>query len=474
MYVCFRTKEEEDLVHFVFTLNTFLGYEHVTGYKTVYLFDHLLSKYVMDSQKDVLIAVCFFLSSRRYEYFYLSVESTISKFKLKIQTAEFTNLADTVFKKIYMFVESFTPEYNSNLTYVMEKSSYPSFLPLDSWSSSNTELAFTYFDSISLDSQKRKEEQKDKHKEDKHKEDKHKEDKHKEDKHKEDKEKKDKHKEDKEDKHKEDKEDKHKEDKEDKHKEDNTDNTDDNSILKYLNSIEEGSFGLISRELEVKTNTIIAVKRAKIPFCPSVIKEISILSNLKRKGPFVEILECLSSAFSMTCYSVDLLNASNSLTFSKRCTITSQLETAISKLHSLGYMHRDLSPANILLDQYKNVVIADFGTAERIDLVKTQRSQEIDPGNYLFAPIEVLNKKRYNESVDVWALGCIVYYLFTSDLPFYNSNPNAQIYTIRSGIDLVREKIELGLSKKTLPKHVYDVLEYSLRIENRPKSPPIC
>ena len=38
-----------------------------------------------------------------------------------------------------------------------------------------------------------------------------------------------------------------------------------------------------------------------------------------------------------------------------------QIISGIEYLHRMGVVHRDLKPENLLLDQYKNIKIIDFG-----------------------------------------------------------------------------------------------------------------
>ena len=77
-------------------------------------------------------------------------------------------------------------------------------------------------------------------------------------------------------------------------------------------------------------------------------------------------------------------------------------------------VHRDLKPENVLMDFTDitnfDVKIADFGFASLYD-------PEEGMDNYLGTPCymapEMLQGKKYNEKVDVWSIGVIVFMLLS-------------------------------------------------------------
>lgn len=84
-----------------------------------------------------------------------------------------------------------------------------------------------------------------------------------------------------------------------------------------------------------------------------------------------------------------------------------QLMNALYFLHTFDIIHRDLKPSNILLmDGGKTLKICDFGFAKVSTGLKKVNTI---CGSPLYMAPELLNKKNYDSSCDVWALGMILF-----------------------------------------------------------------
>lgn len=87
-----------------------------------------------------------------------------------------------------------------------------------------------------------------------------------------------------------------------------------------------------------------------------------------------------------------------------------QVLRALKYMHSAGVMHRDVKPANILIDSACCVALTDFGCARRVPASNDENHLMTDyiSSRWYRAPEMLLGGRHYSDSVDIWALGCVV------------------------------------------------------------------
>jgi len=96
-------------------------------------------------------------------------------------------------------------------------------------------------------------------------------------------------------------------------------------------------------------------------------------------------------------------------------------------LHKSNIIHRDLKPGNIFLNKGE-ILLGDFGISIKYDEKNKSITKGI--GTYRYMSPELQNEQDYNESVDIWAIGCILFELLSgikfncgtwkSNFPFSN------------------------------------------------------
>ncbi|CAK75158.1 unnamed protein product (macronuclear) [Paramecium tetraurelia] len=106
-----------------------------------------------------------------------------------------------------------------------------------------------------------------------------------------------------------------------------------------------------------------------------------------------------------------------------------QISNGLYELHSQGLAHRDLKPANILICQLQDrghvqemYKLCDFGTSKN-----SQRLTTACVGTPYYLAPEQLQQQTYDKSVDIWALGAVMYELFTNT-PLFSGSTVLQIY----------------------------------------------
>lgn len=96
---------------------------------------------------------------------------------------------------------------------------------------------------------------------------------------------------------------------------------------------------------------------------------------------------------------------------------TYDMSNAIKALHGAGYIHRDIHLKNIMIDKgiYK---LIDFGTV----IPSNAKNKDALGAWVCRAPEYILYSAKkttdYNEKVDIWALGVVVYYLAYGNIPY--------------------------------------------------------
>jgi hypothetical protein len=91
---------------------------------------------------------------------------------------------------------------------------------------------------------------------------------------------------------------------------------------------------------------------------------------------------------------------------------------ALDYAHRLGLLHLDLKPANVLLDERNEPLIADFGLARHMDANGGVDAQEVSGTPSFMAPEQILIKQyRLTRPTDIYALGAILYLCLTGQSP---------------------------------------------------------
>ena len=104
---------------------------------------------------------------------------------------------------------------------------------------------------------------------------------------------------------------------------------------------------------------------------------------------------------------------------------TKQILNGLYHMHQLRIVHRDLKPENILLKEGQ-AKICDFGSSKFIDETTFKNTPYV-VSRYYRAPELIFATNRYNEAIDIWAVGCILFELITRTPLFPGDTEGLQI-----------------------------------------------
>ena len=201
--------------------------------------------------------------------------------------------------------------------------------------------------------------------------------------------------------------------------------------LKYLETIDHGAFGTVLHVLDLASNEDMAVKVINKNSLSSINKmkeEISILRKLNHPN--------IVKFFGYTETNNQLLIKMEYIKFGtlkfwikqkekiseeESSIILSKVLSAIEYLHSKQITHRDIKPENIMLSKkndLESIKIIDFGLSTQSYELLINNDY---CGTYIYMAPELIEKKLYFSSVDIWSIGILMYILLNKGKhPFYS------------------------------------------------------
>lgn len=186
-----------------------------------------------------------------------------------------------------------------------------------------------------------------------------------------------------------------------------------------------GSYGMVIRARDLKDNNqLVAIKRVnkeifeEAVLAKRILREIKLLGHfhddniiglrniLTPKDPerfehFYIVMDIMETDLKQVLRSGQVLTEAHTQFF------IYQALRALYIIHSAGVIHRDITPANILVNTNCDLKICDFGLAK----------EENEPGEYMTdyvtmrwyrAPELVMEDRSYSAQIDVWGIGCIL------------------------------------------------------------------
>jgi serine/threonine protein kinase len=233
-----------------------------------------------------------------------------------------------------------------------------------------------------------------------------------------------------------------------------------------------GALSRVYLGIEESTNQCYAVKRIKLhELCRSssgiaqLEREIRLMRTMSSTN-IIKLKEVLltepdQEVFLILEYAENgclggYIDRGQHLSFVSICSVVKQIVSAIKYLHTMGFVHQDIKPWNILVGQNGRMILADFGIGHSF------QSAAMVVGSPAYQAPEALDDysdgeedERQPQKEDIWALGVTLYQLLFMKLPF----PGDNLFEI---VNYIKEN-QLEIPEGTDPLMV-ELLEGMLRI----------
>ncbi|ORY39762.1 Pkinase-domain-containing protein [Neocallimastix californiae] len=209
--------------------------------------------------------------------------------------------------------------------------------------------------------------------------------------------------------------------------------------------IGEGTYGLVLKCRNKNTGQIVAIKKFKekdddIQIQKTAIKEVKILKKIKhdnivqlfdifkRKGKLYLVFEYVDHTILE-----DIDKNPNGLSDDPTNGVVRkmiwQILKAVEYLHSHNIIHRDIKPENILVTNSGIIKLCDFGFARTLAGPGAKYTEYVATRWYR-SPELLVGDTEYGKPVDIWAIGCILEEMLTSQPLFPGNSDIDQLYRI--------------------------------------------
>jgi hypothetical protein len=126
-----------------------------------------------------------------------------------------------------------------------------------------------------------------------------------------------------------------------------------------------------------------------------------------------------------------LLRREGRLDRRRAAAIVDQIAGALDEAHARGLVHRDVKPANVIVESRRgteHAYLTDFGLTREVDASGGPTATGRWVGTIDYASPEQIKGKPVDARCDVYALGCLLYTTLTGHLPFEREEDVAKLY----------------------------------------------
>ena len=182
----------------------------------------------------------------------------------------------------------------------------------------------------------------------------------------------------------------------------------------------EGAAGAVYHAVGPRGDVAVKVLRETDPVSRRRFEREARVATQAASRHLVPILEIGDTFFVMPLYArgslADEIEREGALPLSAVMRIAAELAQALDALHSLGIIHRDVKPSNVMMSD-EGALLADFGLARGDDATQLTRDGQLVGSAHYLAP-ELIEGQPATPASDIYALGCLLYECLTAAPPF--------------------------------------------------------
>jgi serine/threonine protein kinase len=200
----------------------------------------------------------------------------------------------------------------------------------------------------------------------------------------------------------------------------------------------EGTFARVFRVYDLNRRVYLAAKvlRSDIAHEPAFLerfkREAVVLQRLQHPNivRYYDIVESGDTVFILTDYIAGqtlqaiLRRRDTPMTPAESLACLTPLAAALYYAHQEGVVHRDLKPSNILIDDKGTLYVMDFGIAKILSDTSTLTVDTTVGTPHFMSPEQILAGK-VTPATDIYALGVLLYQMYTGKLPFTGDSEEA-------------------------------------------------
>ncbi|PKN63862.1 MAG: serine/threonine protein kinase [Deltaproteobacteria bacterium HGW-Deltaproteobacteria-15] len=229
-----------------------------------------------------------------------------------------------------------------------------------------------------------------------------------------------------------------------------------------IGEVGKGAMGIVYKARDPKINRLVAVKT--IRFSDEIeaekieevkarfLKEAEMAGKLSH--PSIVSIYDVGEDYDLAYMAMEFLEGENLRKFCSRESLLSlrqvlflitETALALDYAHSMGVIHRDIKPGNIMLLKDGRVKVTDFGIAKAVSSSQTKSGVVLGTPSYM-SP-EQINGYNLDGRSDIFSLGVVFFELLTGKLPFEGDSIGNLFYHITQRTHLSARKINSRVPK---------------------------